>query len=1138
MIKKAHILLLVLVLAGMAMPSYVLSQKADKKKKSSSKKSSSKTPTRKPFELKNLPEGLSKADSAAFMLKQKNEAAAAERWRILDSTTASRKLLRDSITDWRERRADSIARIAKYKASRKYTDSIARSRQKRTDSIKYERMAKLDDLKELRKDRLDSIVKARKANLSQITKAREATRDSLVKVRKAVTEALVAKRKVTADSLAKVKKVKAELLAKKKKLDLEKLKKGFKTEDEKQMAKAMEAHKKKNAEFSNQKFLKKAFTMNRRIYQNTTTRYNYFYNARNKYNTSIDGQVKGKKVDYQKLLDLNPYNVVDGAAAVGSEMDSVIKKCATSIQIHDPRSKWFDDLFLLQGKAYYAKNDVENAMATFQYITSEYKDKPKKKKKDQYVPRKKVAEADKTNPKLASIERRKWLRKLNHHGVRNDALLWMAKTYVLAESYSDAQSLIAILDGDENFPKRLRPELYLLSAKINIATQSNSVAIENLEKALKTKKLSSTIKQSTNYVLGQLHSLQANYELSNKYFKDVIKLNPNLDMDFYSKVNMARNSAKGDASNLDAVENMFKKIISDGKYTSYLDRAYLALAQVLVSTKPDKAIGYFNKSITTPNATNEVKGEAFLNLGDLYFNQLQYVQSQASYDSALAILPETAEFNRLEIQNRKDVLTDLVSELNVIHQSDSLLELSMKSEKEQKAIAKAAMKLARKAAEKGIEDLENNTNTITNQPKNTITNNASANNSKWYFANTANVKAGKEKFIAKYGNRPNVDEWNRKITLPLDVSLGGEVGSEDPNIIEANGDQEDVSAYLLGIPNTVDKKSNCDLAIENSLYNAAIIYYSGLNDNEKTIEYLERLLNRYPNTDYKQQAYYTLFLANTNLKRDAEASKYQALLNGNFPNSTFAQLASKKTDASSEMAITKVVDKYYSETYDFFQEKNYLQVQSRVAFAKVNYTDSKLIPKFELLDIMTEIALNKIEEARGNLQDLIKANAGSEEATLAQDILALLVKNNATLKDTNSTLENLLPSFDKPGNTNYVYDDKQPHIFMILVRKIDGRLEAMRSGMSDYNTINHSLDKIENTFYLIDQNTGVCVYKQFANEKKARAYMKDVLNNKSIYSVFKASEIDMCIMSTENYELFKNTRNIEGYLSFYKKYYK
>jgi hypothetical protein len=1125
--------ILVLVLLSLAMPNYALAQ-TKKSKKSNSSKSS--TPVRKIPSKKAMPTGLTDAQEKAFQLKQTADSLAAERWRILDSTNASRKAIRDSIAEARLNRTDSLAKIAKYKASKKYADSVDRVRTKRADSIKYERMAKLDKLKNERKDRLDSLVAARKANLEKLNDARTKTKDSLSKYRKEFNEKLQASRKKTTDSLAKIKKIKTAQLEKKKSLALEKLKKGFKTEDEKQMAKAMELHKKKNAAFTNQNFLKKPFTLNKRIYQNTVTRYNYFYNAKNKYNLSIESQEKSRVVNYNKLLKLNTYDPEESGAAVASEMDSVIKKCATGIQIHDPRSKWFDNLYFLTGKAYLAKNDLENAIATFQYVASEYKDKPKKNAKPAKTSsRKTVKSNEATGTQIASAENRRGIRALRHHSVRNDALLYLAKTYVQNQTYSDAQSLVEILDKDPNFPKRLRPNLYILNAQIGIATQTELAAIVNLEKALATKKLDTKNKQIVQFILGQLLARQLNYEASNKYFRNVIKLHPSLDMDFYSKVNMAKNASLGDNSNTDIVENMFKKIINDGKYINYLDRAYFSLAQTISKTKPEKAIQYFQKCIDFKTISQELKGEAYLSLADLFFAQLQYVPAQKCYDSALAFLPEEGDYNRIEIENRRNVLTDLVAELDIIKYNDSLLALSKLSEKEQKAIIKAALKQKEKLDQS--KDVENTLD-------NSVTNNASlannTNKSKWYFANPNTISIGKASFEAKFGKRPNVDNWNRKAML---VNQNNETNGESNEIELVEGEvienESGFSKLANAIPKSKEKLDFCNQAVENALYNAAIIYFSGLNDNEKTIEYLEKLLFRFPNTEYKKQTYYTLFLANKKLNKINEANKYAALLKDDFPNSTYSKLAGDSTFLQSEKAEANTVNAYYSETYDLYNSKKYNEVLMRTSFAKQNYPEHKLMPKFDLLGIMAGIELKNYEEAKQKLEDFILANAGKEEATLAQDILALLTKNNTNLQDSNSVLKNMEPSFEKPNVlSNFVYDSKMPHYFIMVVRKIDGRLESVRSGMSDFNSINHSLEKIESVFYLIDQNTGVIVFKEFSDEKKARSYMKDIENHKNIYSIFKASELERCIISSENYELFKNTRNLEGYLNFYKKNYK
>ncbi len=1104
------------------------------KKKNKNKNASSKAiEDRGVFVRKNPPTGLSAAQLTAFETRQVNDSLSAERWRELDSTIAARKIVRDSIAKMRKERTDSIAAVNKYKNSKKYLRMVEKAKQAKADSIKYARIEKLDKLKEEREARLDSIKKARQIATGIIVKERERVKDSTVASRTKIKELLEKQRKARTDSLAKVKKAREAALEKKRKLDLEKIKKGFKTEDEKQMAKAMELHQKKNEEFTNLKFLKKPWSLNRRIYQNTITRYNYYYNAKNDFARSLQQQAKNSKRNYTKLLDLEPYNPADIAGAVGGDMDSIIKKCATSIQIHDPRSKWFDNLFFLTGKAYYAKNDMENAIATFQYVANEYKDNAiKKKKKSPAASRSKKKEEIK--PGLASKENHRGLHKLNHHSQRNDALLWMAKAYFKNENYSDARSMVSLLDEDKNFPRRLHADLYLLGAQTKIQDEQIADAIMDLQKINKLKKVPISKRQTAQFVLGQLLAKEGKYAESSVQFNKVLKSHAVLDMDFYARVYLAKNVASGNVNNMESVESMFQKVIKDGKYEAYLDRAYLALAQTIMQQKPQKAIEYFNKSINAKNANNDIKGEAFLNKGDLHFNLLQYELAKIAYDSALAFLPKTEDFNKADIEIRRDLLASLVTELNILNYNDSLIALSKMTAKEQKLIAKAALKLARKQAA----DTTNLVNTPTLIPSN-----SSKGNSKWYFGNPQTVAAGYKTFLTKYGNRPNVDGWIRKSTLAnetgFEVSNANQTSNSD-GTDNGEASEMDLQQYLDKIPKTNDQLTACNSAIENSLYNAALIYYGGLTDNKKTIEYLEKLISRYPETSYQQKSYYTLFLANSKLHNMSEAEKWSALLRKDFPNSSFARLAGDSTYLNAQRDISKTIEKYYNDSYDLYAEKKFGDVASRSLFAVEAYPTSALRPKFELLGIMSAIELNKKEQAKDDLNAFITQYAGSEEATFAQDILALLLTKLPKQQDSsNTSIANINTSFDNKNLlSDYAFDAKAPHLFLIVVKKIDARLESMRSGMNDYNAINYSLENLENTFYLINQQTGVCAYKTFNDRKKAETYKKELQKNKKIYAMFKDSELEMCLISADNYELFKNTRNLEGYLKFYRKNYK
>ena len=81
------------------------------------------------------------------------------------------------------------------------------------------------------------------------------------------------------------------------------------------------------------------------------THYNYYFNANNKLNAVVERAVMSNQDDYTKLLSFYPYSL-QNTSTQKTELDSVIYKCTAGILLHDLRSDWVDNLYLLIGKSY------------------------------------------------------------------------------------------------------------------------------------------------------------------------------------------------------------------------------------------------------------------------------------------------------------------------------------------------------------------------------------------------------------------------------------------------------------------------------------------------------------------------------------------------------------------------------------------------------------------------------------------------------------------------------------------------------------------------------------------------------------------------------------------------------------------
>ena len=102
----------------------------------------------------------------------------------------------------------------------------------------------------------------------------------------------------------------------------------------------------------------KKFTLPRRLIQNTVTHYNFFFNANNKLNDVLERAKTSFQDDYSALLPFYNYSL-DVTAQDSIQLDSVTYKSSTAIALHDLRSDWVDNMYMLWGTAYYLEKKFD-----------------------------------------------------------------------------------------------------------------------------------------------------------------------------------------------------------------------------------------------------------------------------------------------------------------------------------------------------------------------------------------------------------------------------------------------------------------------------------------------------------------------------------------------------------------------------------------------------------------------------------------------------------------------------------------------------------------------------------------------------------------------------------------------------------
>ena len=109
----------------------------------------------------------------------------------------------------------------------------------------------------------------------------------------------------------------------------------------------------------------------KKLYHNTTARYNGYFNADVLLNSSILALEATHQDNYNKILPVYEYIEIDPVQNVNRDLDVAIEKVSIVATLHR-QSDWTDDCYLLLGKAQYLKQDFESAEETFEYSAKEF----------------------------------------------------------------------------------------------------------------------------------------------------------------------------------------------------------------------------------------------------------------------------------------------------------------------------------------------------------------------------------------------------------------------------------------------------------------------------------------------------------------------------------------------------------------------------------------------------------------------------------------------------------------------------------------------------------------------------------------------------------------------------------------------
>ncbi|MFY7880142.1 MAG: tetratricopeptide repeat protein [Lacibacter sp.] len=737
----------------------------------------------------------------------------------------------------------------------------------------------------------------------------------------------------------------------------------------------------------------KKFTLPRRLSQGLFTHYNYYYNAHTKLNTVLQKAKLAHQDNYTELLPF--YNFSTAVTAADSlELDSVIYKATAGIVLHDLRNSYIDNLYLLIGKSFFYWQKFDSAYRIFQFINYNFYPKAK----DEYF----IVVGSNTTATNGTLnfgtkENKGLIQKaFSKAPSRNDALLWLAKTYAADSLLAEAYSLVNLLRRDPLFPKRLYSHLDETQAYVFYRQQMWDSSAYYLEKAL----VNATDKSEQarwEYLIAQMYSRVRKNDLASIYYNKAKKHTADPVLYIHARIYEAQLVKSGGTNSLRTTLEDLKTLSKKERFDGFESILYYAASDIALQI-PDTAEAriLLNKSIQFSSENVALRNKSFIKLAELAYHQRDYELAASGYDSIDYQDPYLGA-ESVQLQARQQILKELIRNIKLVHKEDSLQRIAAMPEKEREAYIKALVRKLRK--QRGLKEEEANYVPVLNpnQSSELFTTNATAD--KWYFNNPGQRSKGAAEFNAKWGKRPNVDQWRRQAVIDATMQQNNDpfAMSNDPDHpapqqvtppVTNENTELSVEGLTGQLPLTAEQLEQSNKNIREALLTQGQIYKNQIEDYEMAIRTFEELLKRFPVSDLDEEVLFELFYCYSKTGNTSKSAYYRSQLNQKYPEGNLIQ----KTKPSGKTIPAKdTATVVYANIYDLFIQGRFTEAVHEKRKADSVYQNSYWTPQLLYIEALYYIRQRNDSLALQTLTNLETQFSGTpmaEKAAVMKDVLS------------------------------------------------------------------------------------------------------------------------------------------------------
>lgn len=850
-------------------------------------------------------------------------------------------------------------------------------------------------------------------------------------------------------------------------------------------------------------------TFTNRVFHNLTSHYNAYFLADTKIKEAENQVLENYKEDYTQVLPV--FIPIDSTTIQGRKvsLDSARELSSKAIDWHRI-SKWVDDSYFLIGKIDYLQARTDDAKNAFRYVNSQSKDKD----------------------------------------LRHKALISLLRLYIDQQSIEDANFTIDYLSKETEISTENTFELYKTLAYYYETRADQNGVIGALDRAVN---YTSDKKERSRlyFILAQRYQREGIDALAFDYFQKSLEGNPPYERAFFATLYAQQVAELNASKDLKKVRNYYEGLYEDPKNKDLKD--VVLFERALFEEKQNDiplTLQLLHQAAKESGSIPRLKGYIYQKLADIKFNQFKDYRATKYYlDSALTFI-KTEDPVAKQLTEKKTSLDTYVFHFERIEKNDSLIQLASLPEEEQVLRAQKFIE----AEKQRLAELKDKSETPkpTSIFDNLLAFGDKGTGSTFYFDNSNALQQGAIEFVRTWGNRPLQDNWRRKADLSLAASQlpnsDGSIVLQEGNASSDSTNIPSVETLLSSIPKSPEQLEKSNSELEESYFELGKVLYLQLKEPKRSQQYLERLVQQYPKTVKKPEAYYLLYLGQKELMGDFNT--YTQLLNLEFPESPYT-FSVNNPEASVGNKASLESAKGYEQAYEAYYAGNYTQARELIFATLEKYPLTRNTEKLLLLNAMVSGKLESKEQFKSKLVAFIQNSKEAELLTLAKAMLQPLLSQEELDKKTNSApsvgeslttpkeSEKEKISENEAKKSPYKATDDQTHIFVLALSPAD--VETAKNLMSDLETF-HSQSfgnsRLRTGNMDLSADHSIYIISPFSDAEKALNYLNLFQEKFTSIGLMEEVKNKAFFISIENFQVLNRTKDLEEYRQFFTSTYR